>query len=148
MIYNIFSLTSLVDYLLEGSISIYIFFFYILLVLLAVIFVYMLYVQYATTRKINISFKFFSVFIKAFNELLVPVLFIPFLNYFLSVLRCVNRDGVSIHFKFEEMTCFSGSHIIYTFFAVIGLIWFMILSIILSLTCYEIRINNTFYSAK
>lgn len=136
------------DYFLEGSVSIYIFFFYVILVLLAVIFVYMLYVQYAISKKISISFKFFCVFIKAFNELLVPIIFIPFLNYFLSMLRCVDRDGVSVHFKFEEMICFSGSHIIYTFFAVIGLLWFMILSVILSLTCYEIRINNSFYSAK
>ena len=123
--------------------NLYLTFFYIGIFVIALAIIIVFYVSYAFSRK-RLSFTWPIITLKYIALLFVTILFLPFLYYFISMLACVpDSTKTPVHALFTDVPCWTQMHILHATFAIIGIILFLIITTVLSLTYFEYRnINN------
>ena len=73
----------------------------------------------------------------------MTVLYLPLLDFFLSVLNCVkDENGQNVHFIFKEVVCYQGEHLVHSILAVLVIAAFILISQIVGIAYFECRTNN------
>ncbi len=140
MLHSIFNYFNIVSYLDDTNWDLYIIFFYIGIVLVAIMVIDALYVSYAFSRK-RYSFTWPIIILRYMGTLFMTVLYLPFLDYFMSVPACVEdkNTGLTVHSYYSEQRCWNGVHILHAIFAIFGSIMFVTVTAVLSLTYFEYK---------
>jgi len=140
VLHSIFNYFNIVSYLDDTNWDLYIIFFYIGIVLVAIMVIDALYVSYAFSRK-RYSFTWPIIILRYMGTLFMTVLYLPFLDYFMSVPACVEdkNTGLSVHSYYSEVRCWNGVHILHAIFAIFGSILFVTVTAVLSLTYFEYK---------
>jgi hypothetical protein len=139
VLHSIVNYFNIVTYLDSTSYDLYVTFFYIGIAILGFAIVNVVYVNYAFSRK-KFSFNWPIMILKYIATLFVTILYLPFLDYFISIVACVKDNyGNTVHSYFSEVTCWSGMHILHAVFAIIGSLIFFCMSIVISLTFFEYK---------
>jgi len=137
---DIFGYFNIVTYLEKSNWDLYITFFYIGVVVLALAIIDAFYISYSYTRK-KMSFAWPVVLLRNIMLLFSTIFFLPFLQYFLSVLHCVDYNGTKVHYNFTEIQCWTGLYTLHAIFAILGTIVFILCTLISSLTLFEYKTN-------
>ena len=136
----VFNYLNIVPYLAGTSWNLYITFLYVGIAIIAIVIFDALFVNYAFSKR-SFSFTWPLIILRYIAMFFVSIGFLPFLDYFVSVLACVtNRQtGVMVHTYFPEIECWTGSHILHAVFAIFAIILFIAISMVFSLTYFEYR---------
>jgi len=139
VLHSIFNYFNIVPYLDDTNWDLYIIFFYIGIVVVGIMIIDALYVSYAFSRK-RYSFTWPIIILRYIGTLFMTVLYLPFLDYFISVPACVtDKSGLSVHSFYSEVRCWNGVHILHAIFAILGSILFVATTAVLSLTYFEYK---------
>jgi hypothetical protein len=63
--------------------------------------------------------------LRGLTTLLTTVLFMPIVEVFSFALACKNHDGHYVHDHFDNLLCYSSTHMAITILAIIGLVVFV-----------------------
>lgn len=136
---SILSYFHLVTYFEMTNFNGYVIMFYVCLVIVVLTILDVFYVSYNVTRKKN-AFSWPLYVLRTMLTLFQTVLFIPFFEYFCSMLSCETNDSDKfVHTQFGEEACWSGIHIMHAIIAIIIAITFAIVCLFSALTYYECR---------
>jgi len=131
---------NIVTYFEKSNWNLYITFFYVGVVIVALAIIDAFYISYSYSRK-KVSFAWPVVLLRNVMLLFTTILFLPFLQYFISVLHCVDYNGIQVHYNFTEIQCWKGIYTLHAIFAILGAIVFIICTLISSLTLFEYKTN-------
>ena len=132
----------LVTYLKDSSWTAYITVFYVCVFLVIAVILDIFYISYSFTKK-NQAFSWPIYSLRTLLSLMTTILFMPFFDYFMSVLQCETRysdttkTNVSVHKLFPTVVCWSDVHILHAAMAIIISIVFVILSFLVVLIYFE-----------
>lgn len=117
----------------------YIIIFYVGLAVVCFAALDIIYVSYSYSKK-----KFALIWplqaLRALASLFVTILYLPLLDYFFSVLSCVNdRSGKLVHSIFTEIACWQDMYILHAVLAIVISILFLAISLTISITYFECR---------
>ena len=130
---------SVVFYFEQTNWNIYTVILYLCIAILAFVVLDIVYVNFAFSRR-KVTFSWPVVVLKNMLLLFTTVLFMPFVQYFISILNCVkNKQGTYVHSYFTEVQCWTGTHILHSIFALVALVVFSAVSLIASLTLFEYK---------
>ena len=122
--------------------ELYVTFLYIGIATVGVAILTFFYVSYIFSKK-NVSFNWPILFLKYLATLFITIFYLPFLDYFVSMVACVkNTSGVSVHSYFTNVECWKGMHILHAVFALVMAVFFFFLCSIISLTYYEYKTTS------
>jgi len=139
VLHSIVNYFNIVTYLDSTSYDLYVTFFYIGIAILGFSIINIVYVNYAFSRK-KFSFNWPIMILKYIATLFVTILYLPFLDYFISIVACVkDNGGNNVHSYFTEVLCWNGMHILHAVFAILGSLIFFCMSIVISLTFFEYK---------
>jgi len=143
VIYRILSYFNVVTYFKETNWNLYITFFYIGLGLVTLSHIGFLYIVFVLLKK-KASFSWCVLVLRNIMLLFTTILFLPFVEYFVSILACVkDTTGTSVHSYFSQVKCWEGTHIAHGIFAIIGCVLFLPSTLLISLTFYEYKCGKT-----
>ena len=124
----------------EIFISIFYLFFFLICINIGI----MIYFNYSLSRNRKITLTLLIYFVKASFTLFSTVLFVPILDYILTIMYCESKNGIYTHIYFSNVICWKTFHILHSFFSIFITIVFISLTFIISLTFFESKasINN------
>lgn len=116
------------NYFKNSTWYIYISVFYMGIVLVAFVIACIVYVSASFTQK-KFTFLWPLHALRSICGLFVTVLFLPLLDFFLSVLNCIeDKNGRKVHIFFNDVVCFQGEHLIHSLLDVIVIVAFILIS--------------------
>jgi len=100
-------------------------------------------VNYAFARK-KLSFTTPIIILKYIAISFSTVLFLPFMDYFISIVACVTNPFTDkkVHTFFTDEECWTGIHVLHAVFAILGSMLFFVISGVISLTYFEYKSNS------
>ena len=136
---NIIEFFQVISYFSNFPWATYLVIFYLGILLVLLVIVDIIYVLYSMARK-----KFAVIWplkaLTSFCSIFVTVMFLPLLKLFVSMISChKNDDGVFVHNYYVEERCWEGLHILHAIMAVVVSIVFIMISLIVTLTFYDIK---------
>jgi len=112
---------------------------YILVGLYFILLIVSALLAFAIAKKKN-NYPFLVTILKYTYRVLVTILYLPILEYFLSISNCVeNFNGDQVHYIFTERECWSGSHLTHAIVGLLMMILFIFPAFAISLTYFERR---------
>ena len=130
----------------SGFVS-YLIMLYLVVSIISLIFIAGLYIHINSDKKRNKTWPI--TFLKIFCEILLPILFLPFLEIFLTIFKCKrNLNGSQMHIIYTDTQCYSGSYIAHVIISSLIMILFLFLSFIVAVLYYECRYNSQNFNAK
>ena len=113
--------------------------FYLGIFIICLVILDVFYVSYSFTKK-KFAFVWPLHALRSICGLFVTILFLPLLDYFVSVLGCINNgEGVLVHSFFTEIRCWTGIHILHAVLSIIVSTIFVLVSLVVSITYFECR---------
>jgi hypothetical protein len=117
VIHSIVNYVNIAPYIEDTNWELYVTFLYIGIAVVAITILTFFYVSYIFSKK-NVSFNWPIVFLKYLATLFITIFYLPFMDYFVSMIACVkNVDEVSVHSYFTNIECWKGMHILHAVFA-------------------------------
>jgi len=129
-----------VSYFKKATWSVYIAIFYVGIGLIIFVIADVFYVSYSFAKK-KFSFMWPLGTLRHIVSLFVTILFMPLLDYFVSILGCVHDEHSHklVHSAFPEIECWSGIHILHGILSIIVSLLFVMISLVVSGTYFECR---------
>ncbi|EGR30970.1 hypothetical protein IMG5_119850 [Ichthyophthirius multifiliis] len=86
--------------------------------------------------------QFLNIFYKnqIFCQIILPILYLPFFDLFLSIMRCKPNDqGQYMHKIFVEVQCYQGNNLLHSFFAGVAALLLFFVTYLATITNFESR---------
>lgn len=117
--------------------------FYVGLSIVVLVILDIFYVSYSFSKK-KFAFVWPLHALRSLCSLFVTILFLPLLDYFMSVLGCIyDLNGNYVHHIFTEMVCWQGIYIVHAVLSIIISVVFVVISLTVSITYFECRSTSS-----
>lgn len=131
--------------------NIYIILFYIIFGIIFAIFlclIYLCYICNVYSEKKNQG-NLIAIILRYSLYSFSTILYQPVLLYLFSISSCSrNSENILVHYFFEEITCWSGSHIVHVSFAFFIIVLFVMICVITLMNLFDSRLDFENASAK
>lgn len=131
---------NIVPYIEDTNWDLYVTLFYIGVFVIGFAVMMIFYVSYAFSHKKG-TFSWPIVALRYTVRLMTSVLFLPFLNYFVSMIACVKdpKTQNTVHSYFTDVQCWTSTHIAHAIVAIITILVFLSICALASLLSFEYK---------